>query len=407
MRAFRRELSSTELGRIFAVLFQDSSVTADVGAVDNFGRGLGFVSEEKPREFDPVHCPFFDVIRTELAQAEGDLNLHTFLREIHRRSLRRAGRPAEPVLARFCTLCAASMLSRDKTRGVFHPKTGRRPRDNRLGFADVPMVTWQQRRLHKIFDRLVQVQGPGWNDFVEYFRELDETLQATTAPEQIITQQERLGKVFADWSHKVEAIRTRLVGFARNLEQDISAQVAVLDTLSAVCQTTLTISRLLPTSSQSNSSRMVKGSRVRWRPVAVSTVRKRFVSQRSGIMDWPMTRDTAFLSDHHYHMVLRRRYPPCPLPYTSAPSRASNSIAVFSRPMASGALRVVRRIQALLALAESQSVQEVADDAAWASKPFVTIAMPFSSRPSRVCGTNAPRGDRANGPNRNAESWPP
>ena len=27
-------------------------------------------------------------------------------------------------------------------------------------------------------------------------------------------------------------------------------------------------------------------------------------------------RDTAFLADHHLHMVLRRRYPSCSLPYT-------------------------------------------------------------------------------------------
>jgi len=50
---------------------------ADIGAVDNYGRGLGLVSEEKPRELDPVQCAFFNVIRTELAQADGDLNLRT------------------------------------------------------------------------------------------------------------------------------------------------------------------------------------------------------------------------------------------------------------------------------------------------------------------------------------------
>jgi hypothetical protein len=100
------------------------------------------------------------------------------------------------------------------------------------------MVTWHRGRLHKFFDRLVQIQGPGWNDFVEYFRELDEMLQATTAPEQIMAQQERLGKVLTEWSSKIEAIRKRLMGLARDLEQDISEAVAVMDALGVVCQKT-------------------------------------------------------------------------------------------------------------------------------------------------------------------------
>ena len=84
----------------------------------------------------------------------------------------------------------------------------------------------------------MQLQGPGWNDFVEYFRELDETLQATTAPEQVMAQQERLGKVLTEWSSKIKAIRKRLMGLARDLEQDISEAVVVIDALGAVCQKT-------------------------------------------------------------------------------------------------------------------------------------------------------------------------
>ena len=235
--AFRRELSSTELGRVYAVLLQGSSVTADVGAVDNYGRGLGLVSEEKPRELDPVQCAFFNVIRTELAQADGDLNLRSFYEKY-------TGVPyGVPVdllslyLLTFVRFAQPACSLAIKPEASFTLKTGRPLRGNRLGFADVPMVTWN-RRLHRFFDRLVQLQGPGWNDFVEYFRELDETLQATTAPEQVMAQQERLGKVLTEWSSKIEAIRKRLMGLARDLEQDISEAVAVMDALGAVCQKT-------------------------------------------------------------------------------------------------------------------------------------------------------------------------
>src|SRR2546427_10044526 len=95
------------------------------------------------------------------------------------------------------------------------------------------------------------------------------------------------------------------------------------------------------------------------------------------------TRDTAFLSDHH-PMVLRRRYPPCPLPYASAPLHASNSIAGFSKPMAaalsewSGVSKPCSRWPRTRAFRRSPRCST------WASKPFATIATPFSSRASRV-----------------------
>src|SRR3989442_2640007 len=119
------------------------------------------------------------------------------------------------------------------------------------------------------------------------------------------------------------------------------------------------------------------------------------------------TRDTAFLSDHHHHMALRRRYPPCPFPYTSAPLHASNSIAGFSKPMAvaicewSGVSRPCSR------WLTTRAFRRLPRCSTWASKPFATIATPFSSRASRVWFTHAHQGDRAHSPHRNAESWPP
>jgi hypothetical protein len=58
------------------------------------------------------------------------------------------------------------------------------------------------------------------------------------------------------------------------------------------------------------------------------------IRETEGRVEWTgqYLRDTAFLADHHLHMVLRRRYPSCPLPYSSAHSPASNSIVVSSRP---------------------------------------------------------------------------
>ena len=73
----------------------------------------------------------------------------------------------------------------------------------------------------------------------------------------------------------------------------------------------------------------------------------------------------------------------------------------------SGALRVVRRIQVLLALANNQSVQEVAEMLNLGQQTIRDSRNAFLLQGVRVWGTHARQGDRANEPHRSAESWPP
>ena len=77
-------------------------------------------------------------------------------------------------------------------------------------------------------------------------------------------------------------------------------------------------------------------------------------------MDWTAHEGTAFLSNHHCHMVFRRRAPPCPLPYTSAPLPANKFIIDFNK-LTPSVPWSWSNASILLALAQGQSVREVAE----------------------------------------------
>ena len=231
---FKRELSATEPGRIFSALFQASSVNADKGAVENFGLGIGLVSKNKPFEFDPAHSPFLDTLRNELEHAGGDLRLYSFYEKY-------TGAPyGVPVDLLSLYLLAFVRLSRPpcfvavKPEAGFTLSNGRTPRDNRIGYNEVPSISWTKGKLHRSFERLAEESGPAWNDYVEYFREMDETLQATDSPDQVIAQQERLAKAQEDLAVRTEALYSRFTGLARNLGQNVASQVQIKEALDAV-----------------------------------------------------------------------------------------------------------------------------------------------------------------------------
>ncbi len=232
---FKKELTPTEPGRLFAALFQDSTAGADRSALENFGIGLGLSSKNRPLEFDPEHCEFFDVLRQELEQANGDMRLYSFYEKY-------TGAPWG-VPADLLSLYLAAFVRHSRPQCYISVKpefgltlsTGRALRDNRFGYNDVPQLTWTKNRLHRSFDRLVQESGPGWNDFIEYFRELDNTLKATESPQETAAQQERLRKAQADWRSKLDGIKSRLAPLAERMGENISQHLAALDAIGAIC----------------------------------------------------------------------------------------------------------------------------------------------------------------------------
>jgi hypothetical protein len=234
---FKRELSATEPGRIFAALFQQSNSSADVGALENFGVGLGLSRPGKPLEFDPERCNFFEVLRTEVEQAEGDLKLYSFYEKY-------TGAPwGVPIdllslyLLAFVRHARPQCVLSVKPESSLTLSTGRSLHDNRLSYGDVPQLAWLKNKLHRSFDRLIQESGPGWNDFVEYFREFDDTLRATESPQEVAIQQDRLSRIQADLTAQIRGLRSRLTGLAGRLNQNIAPQLKIIDDIDAVCQT--------------------------------------------------------------------------------------------------------------------------------------------------------------------------
>lgn len=232
--AFKKELTSTEPGRLFAALFQDSTASADRSALENFGIGLGLSSKNRPMELDPEHCQFFDILRQELDQAGGDLRLYSFYEKYTGAPW---GVPADLLslyLAAFVRHARPQCYISVKPEAGLTLSSGRALRDNRFGYNDVPQLTWARNKLHRSFDRLAQESGPKWNDFIEYFRELDSTLKATESPQETAAQQERLRKAQADWRGKLDGIKSRLTPLAERAGENISQRLAALDAISAI-----------------------------------------------------------------------------------------------------------------------------------------------------------------------------
>lgn len=235
--AFKRELAATEPSRLFAALFQESTASADKGALENFGAGLGLTSKNKPAEFAPEHCPFFATLRQELEQAKGDLRLYSFYEKYTGPPW---GLPVDLLslyLVAFVRHARPQCYLSVKPEAGLSLSNGRALRDHRFGYNEVPLLTWTKNKLHRSFDRLVQESGPGWNDFIAYFRALDDTLLATDSPRQVAEQQVRLQKAQTDLAGRSKGLRSRLASLAERLNEKITEPLAALDKVGAVCAT--------------------------------------------------------------------------------------------------------------------------------------------------------------------------
>ena len=207
--AFKKEFTDAEAGKLFNALFGGSTQSGDLSAVDNFAMGLGLTSKRKPKEFDPVNCPFFATIRDELTRAGGDLRLYSFYEKYTGRPFGLLQEMLTLYLLAFVRLAQPHCYLTVKSEAGLKLKTGKAPLDNRIGPADAVQVTWTRGRLHRAFERLVQAEGPSWNDLVEFARIIDDSLKATTEREEAETQQGRLLNAQKQWREKLEGLRPR------------------------------------------------------------------------------------------------------------------------------------------------------------------------------------------------------
>jgi hypothetical protein len=225
--AFKKEFTDAEAGKLFNALFGGSTQSGDLSAVDNFAMGLGLTSKRKPKEFDPVNCPFFATIRDELTRAGGELRLYSFYEKYTGPAYGLLQEMVTLYLLAFVRLAQPHCYLTVKSEAGLKLKTGKAPLDNRIGPADVVQVAWPRARLHRVFDRLVQAVGPSWNDLVEFARIIDDSLKATTEREEAETQQGRLLNAQKQWREKLEGLRPRLQRLAQALRGNATPFLAL------------------------------------------------------------------------------------------------------------------------------------------------------------------------------------
>src|SRR5882724_5952226 len=236
--AFKKEFTDAEAGKLFNALFGGSTQSGDLSAVDNFAIGLALTSKRKPKEFDPIDCPFFATIREELMRAGGELRLYSFYEKYTGRPFGLLQEMVTLYLLAFVRLAQPHCYLTVKSEAGLKLKTGKTPLDNRIVPADVVQVTWTRGRLHRAFDRLVQAVGPSWNDLVEFARIIDDSLKATTERAETETQQERLIRSQQQWHEKLEGLRPRLQRLAQALRGNATPFLALVDRVDRICQTT-------------------------------------------------------------------------------------------------------------------------------------------------------------------------
>jgi hypothetical protein len=236
--AFKKEFTDAEAGKLFNGLFGGSTQSGDRSAVDNFGMGLGLTSKRKPKEFNPVNCPFFATIRDELTRAGGELRLYSFYEKYTSPASGLLQEMVTLYLLAFVRLAQPHCYLTVKSESGLKLKTGKATLDNRIGPADVVQVTWTRGRLHRVFDGLHQAVGPSWNDLVEFARIIDDSLKATTERAETETQQERFIRSQQQWHEKLQGLRPRLQGLAQTLRGTATPFLALADRVDRICQTT-------------------------------------------------------------------------------------------------------------------------------------------------------------------------
>ncbi len=233
---FRREMTDSEVIKVFNALIKRSSQTSEIHALDNFGLGMGLVSRDKPRDLDPSKCPFFDTIRRELEKEGSDMKLYQFYEKYTGEN--------NGLLEEMVTLYLLAFVRYAQPHCFIHLKpeqnlklaNGKPPQNNRLDESTVQEIEWAKGKLHRAFERLTKAVGPSWNDIVDFARVLDEGLKATTERTEEQTQQERLFKAQESWLEKIQGLRVHIERLAQKLNGDPTPQFELLSQTERICE---------------------------------------------------------------------------------------------------------------------------------------------------------------------------
>ncbi|MBT9159326.1 MAG: hypothetical protein AAGB97_05130 [Dehalococcoidia bacterium] len=200
-RAFKKTLSSTDVGKVFNGFFRGAASAQDTSALDNFALGLHLAATDNRRKFAPAaNAPVFDYLKGKLGENEGHLPTWQVYRDLSNIPY---GLPFPLISLYILCFTRYGMPAIDLYLKPNHPlilRSGSKPLHNKLTSATVPELEWKTG-LDKYFDAISLSTGPTWNEVVPFARVLRPELKTTADPVEIEGQaqllQEALGSLHA------------------------------------------------------------------------------------------------------------------------------------------------------------------------------------------------------------------
>ncbi|MBN1874410.1 MAG: hypothetical protein JXA33_09275 [Anaerolineae bacterium] len=195
----RRDLSTNDVGKIFAGFFAVQPSKAEQSAVDNFAVGLGLSRAENPRRFAPAAPEIFTLIGALLEEAGGG-EMAVW------RVYERLSSPPYGVPRALITLYLLSFVRHHQDPVVnLHLKPGSKlrlrsgalPPRNMLTRGNVVQITWRTTGMEQDFDVLAPTEDV-WPQVLPYGRLLRDDLVLGTEAAEVERQQTHLAERLHD-----------------------------------------------------------------------------------------------------------------------------------------------------------------------------------------------------------------
>jgi len=230
---FKTTLKANDAGKIFAGLLQGDNAPANRSAAENFAVGLELAKKDNPRKFDPEDCRVFELIRSQLEKAQGDLSTWKVYTEL--------GKDPHGVTTQLITLYILAFVRHGhagpvNNRGVelrLKPehgvvlKSGSKPPQGKLTAATVTEIEWKAG-LDRYFETLTYSTEVSWTEVLPFARKLDSDLKATADPVQVREQNQRLTKRLGELSEGVTRTQKNMELLAARLGDKVETEQGAL-----------------------------------------------------------------------------------------------------------------------------------------------------------------------------------
>ena len=185
--ALSKPISAKTPGLVFNGFFGPEDDLEAKRAVEDFAVALGLAQPDNPDKFAPQNCPVFAILAAELEAHRGSLSIA----DLYRKLATHYGLPRN--LITLYLLCfvhhgrPAVELRLKPDHGLVL-RSGERFAQAELTAPYIAAVRWRGE-LWQDWESLCYSKEPLWNVTLPYAREIEQTLKASTAPEEIKYQE--------------------------------------------------------------------------------------------------------------------------------------------------------------------------------------------------------------------------